>query len=304
MTIVNGVESQLNIINTVFPIMTKVWESKLPAINVYAISAAPHGEDRSNEVANRLMWESFIVLQEAQSTDVQQQRTFINNLLHPKDDVKKFIDILSVSAWWRIAGGAKPPSPSPSTGGEQPGVPPSASASSGATGRAPWWATTHRRGKSMMWKIPQKRGKTTGESCRSGMMQMNHTQSSSNAPPSATSTSGSALSCARDAESSRPLRSLAERSRHARYEAWQKSNEGRQRHTGNGISQLCSSLTRGGELSESLRSTATSPTSPGCAKTGCLYSAKLPGATALKALIDGHDTPDTANAAISKTLKG
>ena len=40
-----------------------------------------------------------------------------------------------------------------------------------------------------------------------------------------------------------------------------------------------------------------------CAKTGCLYSAKLPGATALKALIDGHDNPDTANAGVSKILK-
>ena len=40
-----------------------------------------------------------------------------------------------------------------------------------------------------------------------------------------------------------------------------------------------------------------------CAKTGCLHSAKLPGATALKALIDGHDNPDTANAGISKIIK-
>ena len=40
-----------------------------------------------------------------------------------------------------------------------------------------------------------------------------------------------------------------------------------------------------------------------CAKTECLYSAKLPGATALKALIDGHDNPDTANAGISKIIK-
>ena len=40
-----------------------------------------------------------------------------------------------------------------------------------------------------------------------------------------------------------------------------------------------------------------------CAKTGCLYSAKLPGATALKALIDGHDNPDTANAGSSKIIK-
>ena len=40
-----------------------------------------------------------------------------------------------------------------------------------------------------------------------------------------------------------------------------------------------------------------------CAKTGCLHSAKLPGATALKALIDGHDNPDTASAGISKIIK-
>ena len=49
MPIVKEVEPQLNII-----------------INVYAISVAPHGEDGSNEVANRLMWESFIVPQENQ----------------------------------------------------------------------------------------------------------------------------------------------------------------------------------------------------------------------------------------------
>ena len=40
-----------------------------------------------------------------------------------------------------------------------------------------------------------------------------------------------------------------------------------------------------------------------CAETGCLYSAKLPGAAALKALIDGHDNPDTANAGISKIIQ-
>ena len=40
-----------------------------------------------------------------------------------------------------------------------------------------------------------------------------------------------------------------------------------------------------------------------CAKTGCLHSAKLPGATALKALLDGHDNPDTANAGILKIIK-
>ena len=40
-----------------------------------------------------------------------------------------------------------------------------------------------------------------------------------------------------------------------------------------------------------------------CAKTGCLHSAKLSGATALKALIDGHDNPDTANAGISQIIK-
>ena len=39
-----------------------------------------------------------------------------------------------------------------------------------------------------------------------------------------------------------------------------------------------------------------------CAKTGCLDCAKLPGATALKALIDGYDNPDTANAGFSKII--
>ena len=89
-TIVREVEAQLNNLNKAFP---KAWESKLPAINMYAISVAPRGEDRTREIANRLMWESFIVLQDNQTKDEQQQRAFTNNLLYSKDDTKKLIDV-------------------------------------------------------------------------------------------------------------------------------------------------------------------------------------------------------------------
>ena len=325
MAIVKEVESQLNIINKAFPVMVKAWESKLPAINVYAISVAPRGEDRGKEVANLLTWESFIVVQENQNTDIQQQRAFINSLLYSKDDVK-FIDIVNedfgeeeTPAWWRISGGAhaapKPkPMPRPSAGSEQQGVPPSASSSSGTTGRAPWWTTTQQagqerddglignqtiqaileisaKGEDDRWVVPERHDA------------MNLTPSSSNALLSATSTLGLALSCARNPESSCPLRNLD-----------QKSKRGRQHLTGNGfLWHLVTTLLIFDERRRADRTVAAYLNKPNlawlqlyayiCAKTGCLYSAKLPGATALKALIDGHDNPDTANAAISKILK-
>ena len=92
-TIVRDVDAQLNNLNKAFPVMAKAWESKLPAINMYAISVAPRGEDRVREAANRLTWESFIMLQDNQTADEQQQRAFINNLLRSKDGAQKFIDI-------------------------------------------------------------------------------------------------------------------------------------------------------------------------------------------------------------------
>ena len=118
--------------------MAKAWEMKLPAINMYAISVAPRGEDRTKEEANRLTWESFIVLQDNQTADEQQQQAFINNLLYSRDSTKKFIDIFDedfgeegVPAWWRISGEAQPAPepkamPKPSAGSEQPGAQPSA----------------------------------------------------------------------------------------------------------------------------------------------------------------------------------
>ena len=126
-TIIRDVDAQLNNLNKVFPVMAKAWEMKLPAINVYAIPVAPRGEDRTNEEANRLTWESFIVLQDNQTADEQQQRAFITNLLYSRDSAKKFIDIFDEDfgeegepAWWRISGGAQPapepkamPSPAP-----------------------------------------------------------------------------------------------------------------------------------------------------------------------------------------------
>ena len=145
MTIVREVDAQLNDLNKAFPVMAKAWESKLPAINMYAVSVAPRGEDRAKETANRLLWESFI-----DSDSGQPSR---NNLLYSKDDTKKFIDIFDeifgeeeTPAWWRISGKARvaPKSkamPESSAGSEQQGVPPSASSSSDTTGRAPWWAS-------------------------------------------------------------------------------------------------------------------------------------------------------------------
>ena len=57
MTIVKEVDAQLNDLNKAFPVMAKAWESKPPAINMYAISVAPRGEDRAKETTNRLLWE-------------------------------------------------------------------------------------------------------------------------------------------------------------------------------------------------------------------------------------------------------
>ena len=166
-TIIRDVDAQLNNLNKVFPVMAKAWGMKLPAININAISVAPRGEDRTKEEANRLTWESFIVLQDNQTADEQQQRPFINNLLYSRDSTKKFIDVFDedfgeegVPAWWRISG-ETPPAPEPKTmpkpsaGSEQPGAQPSASSSDDPTGRAPWWPT---------WSDPgdfRKRGRRT-----------------------------------------------------------------------------------------------------------------------------------------------
>ena len=132
-TIIKDVDEQLNNLNKIFPVMAKAWESKLPAINMYAISVAPRGEDRAQEDANRLTRESFTVLQESKTADEQQHRAFINNLLYSRDGSKEFIDILNkdfgeegVPAWWRISGETPPvpepkAMPKPSAGSEQPG---------------------------------------------------------------------------------------------------------------------------------------------------------------------------------------
>ena len=86
------------------------------------------------------------MIQDNQTAHEQQQRAFINNLLHSKDGTKKFIDIFDedfgeegIPAWWRISGKAhaapEPKAmPKPSAGSEQHGVPPSASSSSDTTG--------------------------------------------------------------------------------------------------------------------------------------------------------------------------
>ena len=52
-TIIMDVDAQVNNLNKVFPVMAKAWEMKLPAINMYAISVVPRGEDRTKEEANR-----------------------------------------------------------------------------------------------------------------------------------------------------------------------------------------------------------------------------------------------------------
>ena len=160
-TIIKDVDAQLNNLNKVFPVMANAWEMKLLAINMCAISVAPRGEDRTKEEANRQTWESFIVLQDNQTADEQQQRAFVNNLLSSRESTKKFIDVFDedigeemVPAWWRISGaGETPPAPEPkampkpSAGSEQPGAQPSTSSSDDPTGRAPWWSTWRPPGK-------------------------------------------------------------------------------------------------------------------------------------------------------------
>ena len=106
----------------------------------------------AKETANRLLWESFIVLWDNQTTDEQHQRAFTSNLLYSKDDTKKFIDIFDENfgeegtpAWWRISGKAHV-APEPKAM-PKPGVPPSASSSGDTTGRAPWRASCQPTGK-------------------------------------------------------------------------------------------------------------------------------------------------------------
>ena len=157
-TIVRDVDAQLNNLNKAFPVMAKVWETKLPAINMYAISVAPRGEDRVREAANRLTWESFIVLQDNQAADEQQQRAFINNLLAVlqrwHQEVHRYLRRgfrrrSGTSMVENLAHAAPEPKamPKPSAGSEQHGVPPSASSSSDTTGRAPWWSSWQPTGK-------------------------------------------------------------------------------------------------------------------------------------------------------------
>ena len=156
-TIIRDVDAQLNNLNKVSPVMAKAWEMKLPAINMYAISVAPRGEDRAKEDANRLTWESFIVLQDNQTADEQQQRAFINNLLYSRDSTKKFIYIsssmkISAKKEYQHGGGyqgklnllqsprqCRNPAPEASSL--------VASSSDDAAGRAPWWSTWRPPGK-------------------------------------------------------------------------------------------------------------------------------------------------------------
>ena len=140
-TIVRDVDAQLNNLNKAFPVKAKVWESK-------------RGEDRTKETANRLLWESFIVLQDNQAADEQQQRAFIPQRWHQEvhQYLRRGFRRRGVPAWWRISGkthAAPEPKarPNPSAGSEQHGVPPSASSSSDTTGRAPWWSSYQPTGK-------------------------------------------------------------------------------------------------------------------------------------------------------------
>ena len=238
MAIFREADAQLNNLNKAFPVMSKAWESKLPAINMCAMSVAPRGEDRGKETANRLMQESFIVIQDNQATDVQQQRAFINNLLYSKDDAKKFIDVFDedfgeeeTPAWWRISGKAHvaPKSkamPRSSAGSEQQGVPPSASSSSGTTGRALWWTSNQPAGKELddglvvnqtiqaIFKKISKRGSRpvdhAGKARRKCVIHHHRTTHCFRQPQHR-----GQLCCAREL-----------RSRHARYEVWTRSQSG------------------------------------------------------------------------------
>ena len=323
-TIIKDVDEQLNNLNKVFPVMAKAWEIKLPAINMYATSVALRGEDRAKEEANRLTWESFVVLQENQTADEQQQRAFINNLPYSRDSTKKFIDIFNedfgeegVPAWWRISGETPPAPepkamPKPSAGSEQPVAQPCASSSDDPTGRPPWWSSWRPPGKDQddvvnatiqaileisakgedeRWIMPEQHDAnesvTVIEQCTAfgnlniGVSFVVHRRSGVVVP---TTKFGPEVKAGKNAS------------------YWERC-----------LRQLVSTLLIFDERRKAEHIIAAYLNKPNlawlqlyayiCAKTGCLHSAKLPGATALKALIDGHDNPDTANAGISKIIK-
>ena len=305
--------------------MAKAWEQNLPAINIYAVSVAPRGEDRTRENENRLVWESFIVLQENQVADERQQRAFTNNLLYSKDDTKKLIDIFDENfgeggapAWWRISGKARA-APEPkampkrSAGSGQPGVTPNASSSGDTTGRAPWWESWRptgakrdddtvsnqtiqaileisAKGQDDRWIMPERHdvndSVTIIEQCTAfgnlniGINFVVHKKSGVVIP---TTKFGPEVKAGRTAS------------------YWERY-----------LRHLVSTLLNFDERRRANRIVAAYLNKPNlawlqlyayiCAKTGCLYSARLPGATALKALIDGHDNPDTANAGLAKII--
>ena len=324
--IIKEVDAQLNNLNKVFPIMAKAWETMLPAINMYVISVAPRGEDRTKEEANRLTWESFIVLQDHQTADEHQQRTFINNLLYSRDSTKKFIDVFDedfgeegVPAWWRISGETPPAPepkamPKPSAGSEQPGIQPSASSSGDSIGRAPWWST---------WRPPRKdqddgavvsatiqaimENSAKGEDVRWVMPEKHDENKSVTIIEQCTAFGnlniGVSFVLRRRTGIVMPITKFGpevKAGKNASY--WERY-----------LRHLVSTLLIFDEKRKAERIIAAYLNKPNlawlqlytyiCAKTGCLHSAKLPGATALKALIDGHDNPDAANAGISKIIK-
>ena len=121
MTIVREVDAQLNDLNKAFPVMAKAWESKLPAINMYAISVAPRSEDRAKETTNRLLRESFIVIHR-----------------HLRQEFRRRGDTSMVEDFKGTH--TLPQSP-------RRCVPPSARSTSDTTGRAPWWASYQPTGK-------------------------------------------------------------------------------------------------------------------------------------------------------------
>ena len=279
MTIVKEVDVQLNDLNKAFPVMAKAWESKLPAINMYAISVAPRGEDGAKEATNGLFFDEHFGEEET-------------------------------PAWWRISGKAHvapkcKAMPKSSAGSEQQGVPPSASSSSDTTGRAPWWASYQPTGKERddgsvvnhtiqaTWKFPRK-GKTTD---RWAMPERHDANGSFTIIEQCTAFGnlniGVSFVVRRESGVVVPTTKFGpEVNAGKRASYWERY-----------LRHLVTTLLIFDKKRRADRIINAYLNKPNlawlqlyayiCAKTGCLY--RQPGATPLKALIDGHDNPDTAN---------
>ena len=222
-------------------------------------------------------------------------------------------------AWWRSSGKAHvaPKSkamPKSSAASEQQGVPPSASSSSDNTGRAPWWASYQPTGKerddgSVVNHTIQASLEISakGEDDRWAMPERHDANESFTIIEQCTAFGnlniGVSFVVRRKSGVVMPTTKFGpEVKAGKRASYWERY-----------LRHLVTTLLIFDERRRADRSINAYLNKPNlawlqlyayiCAKTGCLYSAKLPGATALKTLIDSHDNPDTTNAGILKNIK-